>query len=57
MHCSDNKTTINVYMPGSYVDHDSLNKYLDNNRDNNVNIRVIHDYVGTIDIRLYYINI
>lgn len=56
MHCSDNKTIISVYMPGAHVDHESLNKYLDNNRDENTSIRVIHDHMDPIDIRIYYIN-
>lgn len=50
-----NTTTVTCYNITSYVDHKSLNNYLDNRSDDISILACQHAQSTSIDIRLYYI--
>ena len=52
----NNTTEVQCYFVSSYVNHDFLNKYLDNNRSDDIKIPAYQNVVNkSIDIKLYYI--
>ena len=53
---ASNETTVCCYYPFSYVSHNDLNDYLDNNRSNEIKIVAYQNIIKfSINIRLYYI--
>lgn len=51
-----NKTIVDCYYNFSYIDHEMLNKYLDNNRSDDISISASQVLINmSSDIRLYYI--